>query len=331
MNVTLMSLNQPATDGVPASPPWSGTPSWYLWDGGFAAIGRSEGIVPPHQHHAIKIVVVVEGSVGITGTCGEWRMSRGVIVRPDVVHSYNGNGAVAAMIFVDPESAEGVWLKASLRDDITIVPEARIEKCEAALRMFLEQPLETLEVGTLIRHCVHALCAGAPRTRRLDERLTRVLAAIRESEELRMSIEDAAALAFLSPTRFSHLFKQQVGLPFRRYMLWRKLTRAMLMIGRERTIATAAHAADFADAAHLTRTFYMMFGRPPSVLMRGEFFEISSPFEVPAASEARDSRLIQESWRRRSIPGAWPPATLTNVSGLVRRSLGEGRSPATAH
>ena len=87
-------------------------------------------------------------------------------------------------------------------------------------------------------------------------------------------------MAFLSPSRFAHLFKQQVGLPFRRYMLWRKLTRAMLVIGRARTIATAAHEADFADAAHLTRTFYQMFGIPPSVMMRGEFFEIPSPFEV---------------------------------------------------
>jgi len=36
-------------------------------------------------------------------------MAPGVIVRPDVVHSYNGNGAVGAMLFVDPESTEGVW------------------------------------------------------------------------------------------------------------------------------------------------------------------------------------------------------------------------------
>ena len=107
------------------------------------------------------------------------------------------------------------------------------------------------------------------------------------SDELRISIEDAAAMAFLSPSRFAHLFKQQVGLPFRRYMLWRKLTRAMLVIGRERTISTAAHEADFADAAHLTRTFYQMFGLPPSVMMRGDFFEIPSPFELPAVPDRR--------------------------------------------
>ena len=74
---------------------------------------------------------------------------------------------------------------------------------------------------------------------------------------------------------------RDAGLPFRRYMLWRKLARAMLAIGRQSSIADAAHASDFADAAHLTRTFHQMFGIPPSVMMRGEFFEIPSPFALP--------------------------------------------------
>jgi AraC-like DNA-binding protein len=52
----------------------------------------------------------------------------------------------------------------------------------------------------------------------------------------------------------------------------------MLSMGRERTIAAAAPCGDFADAAHLTRTFSQMFGITPSALMRGDFFEIASPF-----------------------------------------------------
>jgi AraC-like DNA-binding protein len=110
--------------------------------------------------------------------------------------------------------------------------------------------------------------------------VTAVLAAIRASDDLRMSLDQAAEMAFLSPTRFAHLFRDQVGLPFSRYMLWRKLTRAMVAIASERTIAAAAHAADFADAAHLTRTFYQMVGMAPSALMRGDFIEIASPFNA---------------------------------------------------
>jgi AraC-like DNA-binding protein len=138
-----------------------------------------------------------------------------------------------------------------------------------------------MEIGTLIRHCVHALSPGPPPSRRLDPRVSAVLNRIQASEDLRVSLSMAAEMAFLSPSRFAHLFREQVGLPFSRYMLWRKLTRAMLAIASERTISDAAHAADFADAAHLTRTFYQMVGMAPSVLMRGIFAEIASPFSVP--------------------------------------------------
>jgi AraC-like DNA-binding protein len=256
---------------------WS--PRWYLWDGGFLAVGRTQGVIPPHAHHAIQIVLGLDGPMSIRGAEGDWRQAHGIIVRPDAVHSFNGNGATGAMIFVDAESTEGLWLRASLREDITIAPDARLDACLSALRTFHDHPLDGMEIGALIRLCVQTLSAGAPPARRLDPRVTRLLQEIRESDDLRVSLERAAASAFLSPSRFAHLFKQQVGLPFRRYMLWRKLTRAMLAIGREGTIAAAAHAADFADAAHLTRTFYQMFGIPPSVMMRGEFFEVKPPFE----------------------------------------------------
>jgi AraC-like DNA-binding protein len=254
---------------------------WYLWEGGFLVTGQAGGEVPPHAHHAVQIFLALDGAAAIRTTGGAWREGRGIIVRPDVEHSFNGQGATGAMLFVDPESSEGTWLRSVLTDDITLAPDARLSSCLAELRALRERPLESMDVGDLVRHCVAAFCAGAPPSRRLDSRITTVLKKIRASDDLRMSLEEAAALVHLSTGRFAHLFKDQLGLPFRRYMLWRKLTRAMLAIGRESNIAAAAHASDFADAAHLTRTFHQMFGMPPSVLMRGEFFEIAPPFAAP--------------------------------------------------
>ncbi len=280
-----------STDPKPSR--WLGDVRWFIWDDGFMALGQSEGIVPPHDHHAIQVVIAVDGTVGIRSDPGDWQMATGVIVTPDFTHSYDGNGATGAMLFVDPESTEGVWLRKSARDGITIVPEARVAPCAEELRRSLQHPLEGLEIGALVRHCMQSLTTGTPPRRQLDDRVTRILTHIRQADDLRMSVEDAAELAFLSPSRFAHLFKQQVGLPFRRYMLWRKLTRAMLVIGREQTISAAAHAAGFADAAHLTRTFHQMFGIPPSAMMRGEWFEIPSPFAPAAGDPSRRSGQAQ--------------------------------------
>jgi AraC-like DNA-binding protein len=222
----------------------------------------------------------MDGRVAICGPDAQWRTGAGVVVRPDAVHSFDAQGAWAAMLFVDPESTEGAWLRSSLRHDITIVPEARLAAPVSALKTFAERPLEGMELGALIRHCVDALSPGAPPARQMDPRVSTVLHQIQRADELRISLESAADLACLSPSRFAHLFKQQMGLPFRRYVLWRKLTRAMVAIGGGRTIADAAHGADFADAAHLTRTFYQMVGMAPSALMRGHLAEIPSPFRA---------------------------------------------------
>ena len=255
---------------------------WYVWDGGFLAIGRARGVVPRHAHHAIQIVVALEDEIAVQGEDEVWRSARGIVVGPDREHSFDAKGAFAAMLFVDPESTEGVWLRASLQGDITILPERRVAACVTELVRFRDHPLESLEIGALIRHCVQALSAGALPARRLDSRVTRVLQQIQRSDDLRLSLAAAAKSAFLSPSRFQHLFKQQMGLPFRRYVLWRKVARAMLAMGREGTATAAAHAADFADAAHLTRTFVEMFGIPPTVMLRGVFFEIPSPFAGPS-------------------------------------------------
>jgi AraC family transcriptional regulator len=238
--------------------------------------------VPAHSHHAIQIVISLDQPVAVCGHNENWREGRGIVVRQDAIHSFNCDGAFGAMLFVDPESSEGVWLQTLLTQSITVVPEARLISSVSELRTFIEQPFAGMEIGVLIRQCVHALSSGPPPIRRLDPRVSTVLARIQASDDLRVSLSAAAEMAFLSPSRFAHLFRQQIGLPFSRYMLWRKLTRAMLAIGCERTISDAAHAADFADAAHLTRTFYQMVGMAPSVLMRGTFSQIASPFNVSA-------------------------------------------------
>lgn len=232
-------------------------------------------------------MIALDGCVAICGKGDGWRESRGIVVRADAEHCFDCNGALGVMVFVDPESSEGAWLSTSLRQDITIVPDTRLDSIVPEVRAFSQEPDGAEDVATLIRGCVHGLRPGVAPTRRFDSRVTTVLDAIRASDDLRMSLDKAADMACLSPSRFAHLFRDQVGLPFSRYMLWRKLTRAMVAVASERTIAAAAHAADFADAAHLTRTFYQMVGMAPSALMQGDFIEIASPFNTlpPGSSE----------------------------------------------
>ena len=141
------------------------------------------------------------------------------------------------------------------------------------------------ETARIVHSLVRGLCAGPAPPHVLDPRIVRALEVIREMDTSRIALDDVARAVFLSPSRFAHLFTQEVGLPFRRYVLWRRLTRALLAVGHGSTLSAAAHACGFADAAHLTRACAQMLGQPPSMLLRpGEFYEIPAPFELPVSS-----------------------------------------------
>lgn len=254
---------------------------WYLWDGGFLALGRSSGTVPLHAHHAIQITVALDGEFGMTAGDVSGTFN-GVITAPDVEHRLEMRGCFTALLFVDPESHEGRWLGRSLQGPLTPIPQDKLERYVAILDAVYNEPLDGVDTARLIHAGVRGLCSGPPPSLTIDARVLRALEMIRQMDTKKIALEDIADAVFLSPSRFAHIFTETVGLPFRRYILWRRMTRAMLAVGRGKTLTAAAHSCGFSDSAHLTRACAQMFGQPPSVMLEaGEFYEIPAPFELP--------------------------------------------------
>jgi len=106
----------------------------------------------------------------------------------------------------------------------------------------------------------------------LDHRVNRVLRNLptRLAEADAVSLDAVAASVGLSSSRFLHLFTASVGVPLRPYVLWLRLQCGARELARGTSVADAAHAAGFSDAAHFTRTFRRMIGATPrQVLQRG--------------------------------------------------------------
>lgn len=277
-----MSSNRPSS----SAPLWE--PLVYFWDGGWIGVGESRGTVPPHAHHAIQIAIGLNGPLKFRREDGEWEEMDAGVVLPDAPHGFDGCESIVAMIFIDPESREGQWLRDSLSDPITAIDRQRFSGHLSQLRDFRQDRPDPVTAAHIITGIVHALCAGPPPLRQMDGRIRKALDTIREQDIRRIPVEEAARSVFLSPSRFAHLFKEEVGLPFRRYLLWRKLTRAIEEFGRGSNLSEAAHAAGFSDSAHLTHTWRQMFGVPPTVMLgKARFYEIPAPFELIQADEER--------------------------------------------
>ncbi|WP_435070034.1 helix-turn-helix transcriptional regulator [Amycolatopsis thermoflava] len=86
-------------------------------------------------------------------------------------------------------------------------------------------------------------------------------------------LTEVAGVAGISASRLGHLFRDEIGLPFRAYVRWARLQRAIEHARTGATLTDAAHAAGFADSAHLTRVCHDMFGLAPSALTRGVRWE----------------------------------------------------------
>ena len=81
-----------------------------------------------------------------------------------------------------------------------------------------------------------------------------------------MTLAAAAKSVDLSPGRLRHLFVEQTGLPFRTYLLWLRLTKAVAVFAGRGSLTEAAHQAGFSDSEHFSRTFRRMFGLPAAAL-----------------------------------------------------------------
>ena len=242
------------------------------WDGGCLLIGRGGSVVPVHAHYAIQIAF---GSTpGIRFRTGEgepWTEYGGAIIASRQPHSMDATHVSPnAVLFVEPETREGRALtERYLRGGIAHVPNDVLTELVPPLFAVWEDAWQgrqtERDVADAARRIVQVLTGGVPSVMS-DERILRAIAYIRANLDRPLTLDEVAAEACLSPGRFRHLFVEQTGMGLRPYLLWRRFLRVWELLMAGETLSSAAHAAGFADAAHLSRTSRSTFGFPPSAM-----------------------------------------------------------------
>lgn len=237
------------------------------WDGGCLFIGRGGGIVPDHAHYAVQIAFGSEPGIRFRG--GEqdvWTEYAGAIIPSRQPHGMDVTSVPAnVVLFVEPETREGRALTERwLENGIAAIPDALFAELASPLFAAYFEERTAAAVERAARRVIHALTGGVEPAAVTDERILRAVAHIKAHLDAPLTLDDVADVACLSPSRFRHLFVEQTGVGLRPYILWRRFLRVWELLTAGESLSTAAHAAGFADAAHLTRTSRSMFGFPPS-------------------------------------------------------------------
>lgn len=120
-------------------------------------------------------------------------------------------------------------------------------------------------IENLLRHIVTA--ATKARTfspRKIDERILRCIQVIRKAEAGAVQLHELSDEVYLSPSRLSHLFKEETGLTFRQLVQHYKLVKSLQAMHDQKNLTEASFTGGFSDQPHFTKTFKKTFGTKPS-------------------------------------------------------------------
>ncbi|HYF19249.1 MAG TPA: AraC family transcriptional regulator [Ramlibacter sp.] len=247
------------------------------WTGGAALIGEGSGAIALHSHYAIQLSLGSPSGLRVRfGRAGEWQSCAAALVPSRAVHSIDVNECDwSSVLFIEPETAAGRAIAARLQGRLEVLPQPRIapfvQRLERAWRLERRPDAVQAVYQGLLREL-----SGAEQREASDPRVRAAVDHIGRHVDQPLTLPQVAAVAHLSPSRFRHLFVQETGMPLRTYLLWRRLLHVWTLLVQGESLAAAAHAAGFADSAHLSRTSRTMFGLAPSAL------QMTGPLSVGA-------------------------------------------------
>ncbi|MCB1167980.1 MAG: helix-turn-helix transcriptional regulator [Leptospiraceae bacterium] len=214
-----------------------------------------------HRHHALQIVSSPE-PVSVMLEAEEFQAPL-VILAPNVKHAVSGDHTQQCILLLDAESALCETISRQClkgRDALTLEafelePIAGSEDCRRAPDWItsLIRSLPGLQVSAEM----------GP----MDHRIVAACEYIQSDPDLKVSLIELAQHTGLSEGRFTHLFKESMGIPIRKYILWLRLRKSVESLRAGLSLTDAAHAAGFADQAHMSRSFKDHFGASPAELL----------------------------------------------------------------
>ncbi|MEU3273107.1 AraC family transcriptional regulator [Saccharomonospora sp. NPDC006951] len=243
--------------GNPATGHWGGRLSWS--PGRLTYVG-SGGPADVHRHHAVQLVVSYDGCFELDVE-GRTSRPRAAVIPSGARHSVDTSGRHIALVLIEP-SGDGIARRAAelAGRELAVSSETPPERPEL-IPAFTDRLLRIARLSP-------GRSAGRPLSPPVAAAVDYLDLALRGRR--RPSLREAARAAHLSESRLTHVFSAEVGLPFRRFVLWLRLRHAARALAEVDTLTEAAVVAGFSDLAHFSRVCRETFGVNPSAVTRME-------------------------------------------------------------
>ena len=245
-----------------AADAWSGR---LLLADGFVAYRGAGTRAEEHSHYAVQLVWGLGQTVEVT-TGGETHVVGATLIPAHVPHSFSATADLLLVLLVEPTGRRGRLLNSIARQHRCMDLERHLASIPA--------PALTDDAGSMRSWCeqvIDIVAASAqrdlPEPAGLRREVTDTLAYINNVLPDVPRLTAAASMAGISASRLTHLFTTQVGIPFRRFVLWARIRLVTQHVQAGWNLTDAAASAGFADSAHFSRVFHNIFGLAPSAIL----------------------------------------------------------------
>ena len=209
--------------------------------------------IEPHRHPVGALVTSLEEDFRLTPPLHGCERTAAVFIPADSpAPAMAFGGHAQAVLFLSPMTGVYRRLARDFAGDPGSLP-------ASGLRLMFRK-VDTARGAPDLAARLEALLPGEPSAWVMDPRVARIAAMIRETPAENIPIAELAAAAELSEPRLLHLFKDNTGVPIRRYRLWERMRQVSRSVVRGANLTDAALSAGFSDSAHLARAAREMFG-----------------------------------------------------------------------
>lgn len=236
----------------------------YLWNGRvmFATNSMQTDF---HSHYAATLAISLQDNIRIETEKGkqEYRVA---LVGPNTYHKTVSPGVEMIALLIDPETYE----YSSISEFAKV---GEVKKLEISTFLPLIEKLWDLYYGKLNDEEAWELHLDLLRSvypfqkleKVMDDRIIQIANMIRNEMPDSIRMKEIGKNFSVSEDRLIRLFKENLGIPMRRYLLWVRILEAAKLLKEGKSLTEAAHSAGFSDSAHFTRTFKENFGFVPSL------------------------------------------------------------------
>lgn len=223
-----------------------------------------------HTHHATEIVYSLNGSYKIADVDDVEKEYNLSLIPNDIKHRFIGNSTTTPIfIYIDPFHYLSQQLMRSYQFNSVIIGIDQISEQHIIERFNSWIQGKEVNIIEVVTDFVNQLTGYASHPIQLEDRILKSVEHIKASLNTEIRLNEVASKVHLSESRYGHLFKEQVGIPFRRFVLWTRLQTTVESVLRGNSLTSACYDGGFSDLPHFTRTFVEMFGVTPSSVLKG--------------------------------------------------------------